>query len=78
MTLEAPWPLLGAGYYMKKLVAYLNNIQRKKFFYIQTLTKLPVLTVFHFMLDPDPNPDTLPKCFAVPVSLRKKVALLGF
>jgi hypothetical protein len=45
MALEAPRPLLGAGYYMKKLVAYLDNIQRKKLFYIQTLTKLPELTV---------------------------------
>jgi hypothetical protein len=46
MALEAPMPLLGAGYYIKKLVAYLNNIQRKKLFYIQTLTKLPELTGF--------------------------------
>jgi hypothetical protein len=47
MAVEAPRPLLGAGYYMKKLVAYpyLNNIKRKKLFYIQTLTKLPELTV---------------------------------
>ncbi len=46
MALEAPRPLLGAGYYMKKLVAYLNNIQRKKLFCIKTLTKLPELTVY--------------------------------
>ncbi len=30
---------------MKKLVAYLNNFQRKKLFCVQTLTKLPELTV---------------------------------
>jgi hypothetical protein len=30
MALEAPRPLLGAGFYMKKLVAYQNNFQRKK------------------------------------------------
>jgi hypothetical protein len=46
MALEAPRPLLGAGFYMKKFVAYLNNFQRKKLFCVQTLTKLPELTVF--------------------------------
>jgi hypothetical protein len=61
MALEAPRPLLGAGYYMKKLVAYLNNIQRKKLFYIQTLTKLPELTE--------------PECIMVSVPLRQKVAV---
>jgi hypothetical protein len=45
MALEAPRPLLGAGFYMKKFVAYLNNFQRKKLFCVQTLTKLPELTV---------------------------------
>ena len=60
MALEAPRPLLGAGYYRKKLVAYLNNIQRKKLFYIQTLTKLPELTVVFLLsvevlLETDPN-----------------------
>jgi hypothetical protein len=46
MALEAPRPLLGARFYMKKLLAYLNNFQRKKLFCVQTLTKLPELTVF--------------------------------
>jgi hypothetical protein len=50
MVLEAPRPLQGAGFYMKKLVAYLNNFQRKKLFCVQTLTKLPELTVQIFML----------------------------
>jgi hypothetical protein len=50
MALEAPRPLLGAGYYIKKFVAYLNNIHRKKLFYIQTLTKLPELTVLTSIL----------------------------
>jgi hypothetical protein len=44
MALEAPRPLLGARFYMKKLIAYLNNFQRKKLFCVQTLTKLPELT----------------------------------
>jgi hypothetical protein len=43
--MEAPWPLLGAHFYMKKHIAYLNNFQRKKLFCVQTLTKLAELTV---------------------------------
>jgi hypothetical protein len=30
MTLEVPRPLLGAGFKMKKIIAYKNNLQRKK------------------------------------------------
>ncbi len=49
MALEAPRPLLGAGFYKKKLTAYLNNFQRKKLFCVQTLTKLPELTVIKLL-----------------------------
>jgi hypothetical protein len=45
MALEAPRPLLGAGFYMKKFIAYLYNFQRKKLFCVQTLMELPELTV---------------------------------
>jgi hypothetical protein len=37
------------GFYIKKLVAYLNNFQRTKSFCIQTLTKLPELTVLSWL-----------------------------
>ncbi len=44
ITLEAPRPLLGTGFYMEKIFAYQNNYQRKKLFCVKTLTKLPKLT----------------------------------
>jgi len=37
------------GFYIKKLVAYVNNFKRTKSFGIQTLTKLPELTVLSWL-----------------------------
>ncbi len=65
--------LLGAGFYMKKLVAYLNNFQRKKLFCVQTLTKLPELTVpSHLMRSRPCNGPALNKRVSAPALLTNK------